>query len=101
MYEGCSASLRMLRMILENGSFDETTHECHVITYNPENECIYLLAEKEDLTIFSLDGIYECILRTEKEKILCKGMIRERYYNKLGKVIVMRVRNGFYKNTVN
>lgn len=100
MYEGCAASLRMLRMILENGSFDEMTHECHVLTYNPQEKCIYLLAEKTDLPVFSLDGIYECTIRT-KEEIKCKGMIRERYYNKLGKVIVMRVRKGFYKNTVN
>ena len=100
MYEGCAASLRMLRMILENGSFDEMTHECHVLTYNPQEECIYLLAEKTDLPVFSLDGIYECTFRT-KEEMKCKGMIRERYWNKQGKVIKFQIQNGFYKKVLN
>ena len=101
MYEKCAASLRMTRMILEGGSLDETVYKCQVIAYHQESECIYLLTGRSGLTAFSLDGIYECMVETEEGIVRCRGMIRERYGNKLGKIVVMKVKNGFYKNTVN
>ena len=100
MYEKCPASLRMKRVILQNGYFDETTYNCEIITYNPKEECIYLLTGKYELPLFSLDGVYACILETEEE-LKCEGVIRERYFNRLGNVVVFYVRNGFYKNLVN
>lgn len=101
MYEKCTAHLKMLRMILEGGSFIEGERECRVITYNQEEECIYLLVEEGELTSLSLDGIYECEIKTQKETVRCKGRLIERYMNKMGKIAVMRVKNGFYKNNVN
>ena len=68
---------------------------------NPKEESIYLLTGKSELPLFSLDGVYECILEVEEEEIKCEGVIKERYGNKLGKVVVFYVRNGFYKNPVN
>ena len=100
MYEKCPASLSMTRVILQNGYFDENIYNCEVITYNPEEESIYLLTGKNELPLFSLDGVYECILETE-ETIKCEGVIKERYYNKLGRIVIFYVRNGFYKNLVN
>lgn len=101
MYEKCSASLRMKRMILQNGHFNENTYKCQVITYNSEEESIYLLTGDTGLPLFSLDGLYECVLETDTEEIMCEGVIKERYFNKLGRIIVLYVRNGFYKNPVN
>lgn len=100
MYEKCPASLRMTRVIVQNGCFDDNIYNCEIITYNPKEESIYLLVEKYELPLFSLDGVYECILEAE-EDIRCEGVIKERYCNKLGKVVVFYVRNGFYKNPVN
>ncbi len=100
MYEKCPASLRMTRVIVQNGYFDDTIYNCEVITYHPEKESIYLLTGKHELPLFSLDGVYECILEAEEE-IRCEGVIRERYGNKLGRVVVFYVKNGFYKNPVN
>lgn len=101
MYEKCPASLRMTRVILQNGYFDENTYKCQVITYNPEKESIYLLTGENELPLFSLDGLYECVMKTDEEEIKCVGVIKERYCNKLGRVIVFYVQNGFYKNPVN
>ena len=101
MYEKCPASLRMTRVIVQNGYFDENIYHCEVIMYNPKEESIYLLTGKSELPLFSLDGVYECILEVEEEEIKCEGVIKERYGNKLGKVVVFYVRNGFYKNPVN
>ena len=99
MYEECPALLQ--RTILEDGEKDEVIHHCKIIRYNPEEENIYLIAGKSDITSFSLDGVYKCTVDSEKREIWCLGVIRERYCNKAGKVIVFRVQNGFYENCVN
>lgn len=101
MYEECPADLRMTRVVLQEGLFDETAHHCKVIRYNPEEECIYLMVGKSDITAFSLDGIYECTIASEDGPKWCSGVIRERYLCKIGKVLVFRIQNGFYKNNLN
>lgn len=101
MYEECPAVLQMTRTILENGENDEATHHCKVIKYDPKEEIIYLIAGKSDITSFSLDGVYRCTVSSEKKEVWCLGVIRERYCNKIGKVIVFRVQNGFYENNIN
>lgn len=101
MYEECQAEVRMQRMILKDGYYDETTYYCSVITYNPEEEDIYLLSGEAKLPVFSLDGIYECRIHTQEGEVSCVGVIEERYWNKLGNIIRVHIKNGFYKNLVN
>ena len=86
MYEECPAKLKMERVILKDGFFDETIHICKVINCDPE------------MPVFSLDALYTCSLEQEEESVSCQGQIRERYWNKLGRVIVFHIQNGFYKN---
>ena len=86
MYEECPAKLKMERVILKDGFFD------------PEKETIWLLTGKTELPVFSLDALYTCSLEQEEESVSCQGQIRERYWNKLGRVIVFHIQNGFYKN---
>ena len=76
-------------------------HICKVIMYKKSEERIYLLTGKTELTEFSLDANYECVIPEEDSEVRCNGFIRERYWNKQGKVIVFQIKNGFYKNTVN
>ena len=80
---------------------DEIIHHCKVIRYDPEEENIYLIAGKSDITSFLLDGVYRCTINSEKKEIWCQGVIRERYCNKVGKVLVFRVQNGFYEKNIN
>ncbi len=101
MYQECPAKLKMKRQILNEGFFDDATYMCKTIVYNPEEENIYFLIGKTELSIFSLDAEYECMFNVNDEIIKCSGMIIERYSSKLGKVIVFHVQNGFYKNLVN
>ena len=54
MYEECPAVLQLTRTILEDGEKDEVIHHCKIIRYNPEEENIYLIAGKSDITSFSL-----------------------------------------------
>lgn len=52
MYEECPALLQMTRTFLEDGEKDEIIHHCKVIRYDPEEENIYLIAGKSDITSF-------------------------------------------------
>lgn len=101
MYEECQADIRMNRMILKEGYYDKTTYYCNVITYNPEEENIYLLSGDAKLPVFSLDGLYECKIHTQKGIVSCIGVIEERYWNKMGNIVKFHIKNGFYKNLVN
>ena len=101
MYEGCRADIRMNRMVLKEGRFDEKVHRCSIITYKPEEESIYLIAEDTDITDFSLDGNYECRIGTSEGEMACMGAVVERYWNKSGRILKFKIKNGFYKNLVN
>ena len=68
MYEECPALLQMTRTFLEDGEKDEIIHHCKVIRYDPEEENIYLIAGKSDITSFLLDGVYRCTINSEKKK---------------------------------
>ncbi|MGN1267051.1 MAG: hypothetical protein ACI4UH_03845 [Dorea sp.] len=101
MYQECPAKLKMKRQVLNEGFFDDASYHCKIITYNPEEENIYLLIGKTELPLFSLDAEYECLISVGEEILKCNGMIIERYVSKLGKVVVFHLKNGFYKNLVN
>ena len=87
-YEGCTAKLRMERVILEDSFFDETEYLCKIIAYDEEEETLYLVSEEAELTSYSLDGIYECSIENLEDPVICKGIIKERYWNKAGKRIL-------------
>ena len=53
-YEGCTAKLRMERVILEDSFFDETEYLCKIIAYDEEEETLYLVSEEAELTSYSL-----------------------------------------------
>ncbi len=101
MYEDCRARLVMKKTILNDSCFDDTPYFCKVITYAVDEENVYLLTGKKELSDFSLDALYELDITQNGESVSCQGIIRERYYSKRGRVIVFHIQNGFYKNTVN
>ncbi len=101
MYQECPAKLSMIRVIIGEGFFDDEVYSCKVIRYIPEKESIYLLTGTTELSVFSLDALYECSIQTEDEILVCQGALKERYISKLGKVVVFQIKNGFYKKPVN
>ena len=102
MYQDCPAKLVMKKVILGDSFMDEEVYNCKIVRYIPEKESIYLLVGKAELSVFSLDALYECSIQISEEEILtCKGYVRERYISKTGKIIVFQIQNGFYKNPVN
>ena len=74
MYEECPALLQMTRNVIwKMEKNDEIIHHCKVIRYDPEEENIYLIAGKSDITSFLLDGVYRCTINSEKNRNLVPG----------------------------
>ena len=48
-----------------------------------------------------LEGIYECSIEDPKDPVVCKGILKERYWNKAGRVVKFKIQNGFYKKVLN
>lgn len=97
MYEGNPVELQMKKMILEEGVLDERVYQCHVIRYDPSDQFMYLALEQDELTVISLDGIYECRFSTTEGLFSCRGKIQERYQNADGNVLAMQIENGFFE----
>ena len=60
----------------------------------------YLKEDKEkdeNISDISLDAVYECRIRTITCETVCTGMIKERYENRAGMILVLQVTNGFYE----
>ena len=96
MYEGFPVNLQMERIITPDGIFDEGTHHCVVIGYEPDNDYIRLRMKDENLQGISLDAKYRCYITTKNEILLCYGMVKERYRSNCGSVLIFRIENGFY-----
>lgn len=97
MYEGNPVELQMKKMILENGMLDDRVYPCHVVRYDPNEQFMYLALEQDELTVISLDGIYECRFSTTEGLFSCTGVIKERYQNADGNVLAMQIENGFFE----
>lgn len=101
MFEGCTAQLKMIKMILEGGFFNEGTYPCEIIRYEEDHECIHLLLLEGELPEISRDAVYQCRIEGEEEEVTCQGMIIERFIDKRGNIMVFQIENGFYKNNLN
>ncbi len=100
MYEGCLIELQMFKMILEGEPVDEQSYYCELMIYDEENECMHLLLKDGEVDAISLDGVYECRLE-EENLVICHGMVKERFIDKRGNVLIFQIENGFYKNNLN
>ena len=79
--------------------FDETEYLCKIIAYDEEEErrCIWYRKRRNSPLFF--DGIYECSIEDPKDPVVCKGILKERYWNKAGRVMKFKIQNGFYKKS--
>ena len=97
MYEGDKAQLIMKQYFREEKKPDLESCQCTVIECQKEKEMVHLLMLEGRLTDISLDAIYECRIRTIKGEAVCTGMIKERYENRAGMILVLQILNGFYE----
>ena len=97
MYSGDKAVIKMIQNLEEKGTMDDRVIKCTVIEYQKETEQIHMLVGTGELKELSLDAIYECRIETLQGENVCTGMIRERYENRAGMIIVFQIVNGFYE----
>lgn len=97
MYEGNKVELHMEKTVILNVLPDELSHNCKVLRYDPEEDYIRLLLEKdENLQAISLDAKYRCDVTTKTEILSCNGVIKERYHDADGNILIFKIENGFY-----
>jgi hypothetical protein len=99
MYVGCPVELQMERVFSSDGIFDEGAYHCTIVSYNDEN-ILVLELHNEDLAILSLDAKYRCYIKAKKELLLCSGVIKERYQRQGDNMVVFKIENGFYDQSV-
>ena len=101
MYEGCPVELQIIKMIREGVEEDKQTYFCEILEHDPEKEYLYLLLMEASLDMISMDGVYECRILDDENKVSCHGMVKERFRDKRGNLLVFQIENGFYKNNLN
>ncbi len=100
MQEKKQATLVMKKRLQAGKKLDKNTYICSVHSYSEKTESLCLLLEAGELTDLSLDAIYECNISERQYTIRAMGRIRERYRNECGKILELRIENGFYKNRI-
>lgn len=100
MYDGDKAVLSMIQCQEEGREIDGTVYKCAVIEYQKELEQVHLLMRTGELTDISLDAVYECRIQTLQGESVCTGMIKERYENRAGMILILQIVNGFYEINV-
>lgn len=95
-----SVELKMKKALCTGAKIDEYTFVFELLRYDSKRENLYLEVETSDLTMFSLDAIYECRLQSGLSVLECTGRIKERYCQGNKKVIKFEIENGFYKNNI-
>lgn len=97
MRKGDRAELKMQKVLRTGQVSDDTVYTCVVSAYCAQQESLSLILQSGKLTDLSLDAIYTCEIHTEQEQLRCTGRIRERYCDIEGKILKMKIENGFYK----
>ena len=92
--------IKMKKALCTGAKLDEHTFVCNLLRYDSKRESLYLEVGTSDLTMFSLDAIYECKLQSGSSVLECTGRIKERYCQGNKKVIKFVIENGFYKNNI-
>lgn len=96
MFEGNKVELKMEKTIIISSLLDEETHFCKVLRYDPEEDYIRLLLDKEELQELQLDAKYRCDILTKNDVVSCTGVIKERFHDETGNVLLFKIENGFY-----
>lgn len=92
--------IKMKKALCTGAKIDEHTFVCELLRYDSRKESLYFEVGTSDLTMFSLDAIYECKLQSGTSILECTGRIKERYCQGNRKVIKFEIENGFYKINV-
>ena len=97
MNKGNVVKLIMTQPLSVGQMLDEKVYVCELVSYDRQQEMVFLILNEGELKELSLDAIYECQIFTEEAMFQCTGRIVERFHDTEGKKVNLRVKNGFYK----
>lgn len=97
MNKGNVVKLIMTQPLSVGQMLDEKVYVCELVSYDRQQEMVFLILNEGELKELSLDAIYECQIFAEEAMFQCTGRIVERFYDTEGKKVNLRVKNGFYK----
>ena len=97
MRRGDKVKIKMQKVLHSGVTLNEHVYFCELLQYDEKEECLYLVTEQSELTVFSLDAIYFFEVQTETGLLQCTGRIKERSRQKVGKILKIQIENGFYK----
>lgn len=94
-----TATIKMKKVLKKGVKLSAYAYECIVNKYEEKTESIYLnmTCPLEEL---SLDAIYECRIRDDKNEVVMTGRILERYKSEEGDIARIHIETGFYKNSI-
>ncbi len=97
MNKGNVVKLIMTQPLSVGQMLDEKVYVCELVSYDRQQEMVFLILNEGELKELSLDAIYECQIFAEEAMFQCTGRIVERFNDTEGKKVNLRVKNGFYK----
>ena len=97
MNKGNVVKLIMTQPLSVGQMLDEKVYVCELVSYDRQQEMVFLILNEGELKELSLDAIYECQIFAEEAMFQCTGRIVERFHDAEGKKVNLRVKNGFYK----
>ena len=97
MNKGNAVKLIMTQPLSVGQMLDEKVYVCELVSYDRQQEMVFLILNEGELKELSLDAIYECHIFAEEAMCQCTGRIVERFHDAEGKKVNLRVKNGFYK----
>lgn len=96
MFKGNIAKLKMEKSLIIGERTEDAQFIGEVLDYQEDGK-IYFLLPNAELTELSLNAIYKCEIQTTDDAVWCTGTLVERYCADKGKVVKMKIENGFYK----
>ena len=97
MYEGNMAKIRMDRNLIIGGTTADILFDCKISNYDETEENILLVLQGGNLEDLSLNAVYQCEIQEAENAVLCTGIIVDRCCTSEGKIVKMKIQNGFYK----
>lgn len=97
MYKGHVATIRMDRSLLIGETAEDTQFDGIVLDYDEQEGNLLLALQTGELTEISLNAIYRCEIQMKESGVWCTGTVVDRCCSGAGKIVNIKIENGFYK----
>ena len=99
--KGRMAYLTPEKAIGKQTILSDVVYNCNFLSYDEIRESIFVELTQAELCDVSLDVIYDCRVIGENDITQIKARIIDRYDGKSGKILMLKIVEGFYKIPIN